>query len=310
MPPTVSINLCCYNSEKYLEETLQSIFAQTYKNWELIIINDGSTDSTERIIQQYIKDGWPIIYHYQINAGLGQSRNKALELSQGEFIAFIDHDDLWMPEKLEIQVPLFDKDEETGIVFCNTIFFNDKGFQKEVYRKWKPPRGMVFSALLSNYFLALPSVVVRKKALEANGEWFDPQFKVIEEYDLFLRLSYSWKVDYVYEPLAKWRMHNTSQTYSTPITFPQEQERMLKKFEGLFENFNQKYIKEIDILRSKIAIRYALIEFERGNRMAARSLMRPYWKINRRIGLYYFFTFFPYSFFLFLYRLFSGVRPI
>src|SRR5207249_8047170 len=104
VPPKVSINLCCYNGEQFLEETLQSIFLQTYKEWELVVVNDGSTDSTERIIKSYTAAGKPIVYHYQENAGLGSARNKALQLSSGRYSALIDHDDTWLSEELENQV--------------------------------------------------------------------------------------------------------------------------------------------------------------------------------------------------------------
>ena len=81
MSQKVSINLCCYNSEKYLKETLDSIVKQTYKDWELVIINDGSCDSTESIIDHYIEQGHPIVYKYQKNQGLSSSRNEAIKLS-------------------------------------------------------------------------------------------------------------------------------------------------------------------------------------------------------------------------------------
>ena len=108
MAPLVSINLCCYNSEKYLRETLDSIVNQTYKDWELVIINDGSTDATELIIQEYQARSYPIVYHYQKNNGLSKSRNKALQLSKGKYIAFIDHDDIWIAEKLQKQILLME----------------------------------------------------------------------------------------------------------------------------------------------------------------------------------------------------------
>ncbi len=114
MPPKVSINLCCYNGEKYLEETLQSIFLQKYKNWELVVVNDGSTDSTERIIRRHEAAGLPIVYHYQKNAGLGSARNKALQLSSGSYIALIDQDDIWLPEKPEKQVRDFEVERSPG----------------------------------------------------------------------------------------------------------------------------------------------------------------------------------------------------
>jgi len=137
MSPTLSINLCCYNSEKYLKETLESIFAQTYKDWELVVINDGSTDSTESIIKEYISQGYPISYCWQENRGLGYSRNEALKHSRGKYIAFIDHDDIWLPQKLEKQIPLFDRNPKTAIVASNAIQFNEKG-NNALFCKKKP----------------------------------------------------------------------------------------------------------------------------------------------------------------------------
>ncbi|MEO8035126.1 MAG: glycosyltransferase family A protein [Acidobacteriota bacterium] len=99
MPPLVSVNLCCYNSERFLEETLQSIFTQTFADWELVVINDGSEDSTDAIIRRHQESGRRIVYHPQANAGLGASRNKAIELSQGKYIALICGDDAWYPHR-------------------------------------------------------------------------------------------------------------------------------------------------------------------------------------------------------------------
>src|ERR671930_69372 len=118
MPHKVSINLCCYNGEKYLEETLQSIFHQTYKDWELVVVDDGSIDTTERIIKSHMAAGKLIMYHYQENAGLGSARNKALQLSRGSYIALIDQDDIWLPEKLEKQVRAFELDRALGRVYA------------------------------------------------------------------------------------------------------------------------------------------------------------------------------------------------
>ena len=90
----ISIMICCYNSEKYISETIDSIINQTYDNWEIIIINDGSKDNTEKIILNYIQQGFPITYHSQENKGFAAGRNKGIELAQGEWIAIIDHDDV------------------------------------------------------------------------------------------------------------------------------------------------------------------------------------------------------------------------
>ena len=142
MPPKVSINLCCYNGEKYLEETLQSIFLQTYTDWELVVVNDGSTDSTERIIKSHKAAGKPIVYHYQENAGLGSARNKALQLSSGSYIALIDQDDIWLSEKLEKQVRAFEVDRLLGLVYSDTYYIDQDG--KELgtaFKRSPPPEG-------------------------------------------------------------------------------------------------------------------------------------------------------------------------
>lgn len=206
MRQTVSINLCCYNSEKYLEETLKSIFNQTYRNWELVVINDGSKDSTERIIEKYIDEGWPIIYHYQNNAGLGRARNKAIELSSGMFIAIIDHDDLWHPEKLEKQMLLFSERPLLGLTYTNANLLNLTGHLRLNPDSVSMYRGWVLPQLLLSDFVICSTIVLPRAILDEVG-WFDPHFIQVEEYDLMIRVAERYEFDYIEEPLATWRIH-------------------------------------------------------------------------------------------------------
>ena len=302
---TISINLCCYNGEKYLDETLQSIFKQTFKKWELVIINDGSTDSTEQIIKQYINQGWPIIYHYQNNEGLSSARNKAIELSKGEYLAFIDQDDLWLPEKLEKQVILFD-DVNVGLVFSDTIFFNEDGIEKQLYKKKKPPTGLVFREILSEYFISLETVIIRKDALAKLDQYFNPFFQVIEEYDLFVRLAYHWKVAYVNEVLAKWRVHEASSTWKEGELFPKEQRIMLKQLDKVIPDFKKNYFNEIKMVKCTIALTEAIIKWKSGNRKSARNILWPYFNVSMKFRIIIFFTLFPYSLYKRLRRLITG----
>lgn len=212
MRPTVSINLCCYNSEKFLEETLQSIFMQTYKDWELVVINDGSKDSSEKIIQKYMAEGWPIIYHYQNNAGLGRARNMAIELSNGEFIAIIDHDDLWHPEKLEKQMPLFNERPLVGLTYTNANRLNMNG-HIHLHSDYAPMhRGRVLLQLLLRDFVICSTIVVRRAILDQVG-WFDPDFIQVEEYDLMIRIAERYEFEYIEEPLATWRIHSQNSSW-------------------------------------------------------------------------------------------------
>lgn len=268
--PTVSINLCCYNAEKYLKETLISIVNQTYKDWELVIINDGSIDSTELIINEFIKQGYPIICHSQENHGLGYSRNKALELSKGEFIAFIDQDDLWLPEKLTKQIPLFD-DSNVGLVYCDSIFFNERGDSKHLYGNKRYYTGNCFRELLGEYFLSLETVAIRKSALSGSDSWFDPRFGMVEDADLFTRIGYKWKLSIVPEPLSKWRVHSQSETWKKLYLFAEETEIMLNKYESIFPDFNNLYSNEIRLLKRKVNLLAATWLWQNKQGMEARK---------------------------------------
>jgi len=295
MHPLVSINLCCYNGEKYLEEALQSVFSQTYKDWELVVINDGSTDSTEDIIDKHISEEWPIVYHYQENAGVGSARNKALELSSGSIIAFIDQDDLWMTDKLKKQIPLFD-DPTVGLVFSDAILFNEEGKSNRLYSKRPYYTGYCFSHLLSDYFLSIQTVVIRRSALDTQEEWFEPRFNMIEEADLFRRISYKWKLDMVNEPLAKWRVHSGSFTFSKPHLLCEETLLMLGKYQKIFPEFSHKFSKEIQILEHGVNINRALSFLNSHNRHGARSCLFPYVFSNIKTFFLFLTTFFPKSF--------------
>uniref|UniRef100_A0A7C4KJ95 Glycosyltransferase n=1 Tax=Anaerolinea thermolimosa TaxID=229919 RepID=A0A7C4KJ95_9CHLR len=276
MSPTVSVNLCCYNSEKYLRETLDSVVNQTYTDWEFIIINDGSSDSTESIISEYIKRGHNIIYHYQENQGLGYSRNEALKFSKGRFIAFIDHDDIWLPEKLEKQIPFF-SDPNVGLVYSDAIYFNSEGLNHRLYQSRSYYEGNCFSQLLTDYFLCMQTVMVRRIALESLTYWFDNDFNMIEDADLFARIAYNgWKLAMVNEPLAMWRVHSSSLTWQFPIKIVEEYNVMLQKYGKIIKDFNNRYAREIKTLKYKNAIIKSLQLWKTGKNKDARRALIPF----------------------------------
>jgi glycosyltransferase involved in cell wall biosynthesis len=275
MAPTVSVNLCCYNSERYLEETLRSVIGQTYRDWELVIIDDGSTDATEAIVQRHITQGYPITYHYQENHGLGYSRNEALKRSRGAYIAFIDHDDLWMPDKLARQVPLFARDARTALVASNAIQFGESR-PSALFCRTTPPTGSVFRNCLSNYWICLSTAVIRRDALDELDEWFDPRFRHIEEAELFTRIAFAWHLDYVDAPLAKNRIHQRSSTYLSPELAPRETEIMLGKFIAAIPDFERLYHREVAHLRFYVEYGYALLEWRQGQHANVRRRLRPF----------------------------------
>lgn len=218
MKPVVSINLCCYNSERYLRDTLESIVAQTFKEWELIVVNDGSLDRTEQIVMQFVSLGYPIVYSYQTNLGPGAARNKALELSSGKYIAFIDHDDLWLPQMLDLMVAQLSLLPDCVLAFCDAEHFDDRG--KVIRRELD---GYDIEALdlhrihvtkeliIKNCFIKPLCAVVRAEAIKAI-RGFNGHLCYAEDYDVWLRLGLIGDFAFVDKVLARYRLHSNQQT--------------------------------------------------------------------------------------------------
>jgi glycosyltransferase involved in cell wall biosynthesis len=214
--PKVSVQICCYNSEKYLDETIVSVLSQSFKDWELVIVNDGSTDGTEAIIKKYIGMGLPIAYFYQKNKGFASARNKALELSRGDWIAILDHDDLWYPEKLEAQNESIKRCPEAKLHFANSEWFTDSGLiVRRTIQDNKFRTGVIaepfYKLLAEGCFIDSETALIERSSLVECGG-FDERYAYIVDYDLFLRLSKEHRVYYEDRVLAKWRMHSAQAT--------------------------------------------------------------------------------------------------
>ncbi len=291
MEPLVSINLCCYNSDPYLRETLDSIINQSYKNWELVIIDDGSTDSTGEIVSEYTERGFPIRYYYQENKGLGYARNRAIELSKGDFIAFIDHDDLWLSKKLERQVRLFEERDDIDFIYTN--FFCLKNGVKKIYFRKPNPEGRVFREFLYTNFAALLTVMIRRSSVEAFSEFFDVNLKLCEEYEFFMRVLYNSKAGYIKEPLAIYRIHKDMGSLKLIERWPYEMAYILNKFSQLYKNFDEDHKKEISYMRAKIAYYKARVEMAGSDRLKARSLLEPYKSVDIKFFFLYIMTYLP-----------------
>ena len=304
--PTVSVIMNCLNCSKYLREAIDSVYAQTYKDWEIIFWDNASTDSSAEIAKSY--DERLRYFRSEETVPLGKARNWAVGQAQGKYIAFLDCDDIWLPRKLEKQIPLFEINLEVGLVFSDTIYFNKKGNVRRLYRNSIPPKGWVFRELLKHYFLSLETVVIKKESLDSLEEWFDERFNVVEEADLFLRLAYNWELDYLNEPLSKWRMHEESWSFSKKELFPHEIELMIKKFIDVFKSFESEYKDEIDTVNKDIQYQYALIDWEKGQPEKARRRLKPLMWGNKKIFITYFISYFPFLFYNKLQRL-HGKRP-
>tara|TARA_B100000519_G_C14249218_1_gene441510 strand:+ start:9 stop:974 length:966 start_codon:yes stop_codon:yes gene_type:complete len=300
--PLVSVIVNCYNGEKYLKEALESIYAQTYCNWEIIFWDNASTDKSEEIVKYF--DSKLYYFRGEETIPLGAARNKALTRARGEFIAFLDCDDIWEPSKLEKQIPLFNKDQKTALVISNAIQFNNQGIKK-LFCKNKPKTGFVFRELLKNYFICLPTAVIRRKSLDDLNEWFDSRFSHIEESELFMRIAYIWKLDYVDEALARYRIHKESSSYLRSDLSPKETEMMISKFTNLYPDFEKNYYDELLGLQYYTQYYFALNAWKQGDNHNVRKRLRPFLFKKSRAIVPFLLSFFPYVFFEVIHTLFN-----
>ena len=205
--PLVSVIMNCFNGEKYLRGAIDSVISQTYKNWEIIFWDNQSNDKSAKIFKDY-KD---VRLKYYLAASheetLYKARNYALKNANGEFIAFLDVDDRWLPEKLEKQISLFD-DPEVGLVYGNVWLFFEKKNKKKILKKGNLPTGKILNDLLNDYVIGSPTYVIRKKSLESLKYYFNDNFNIIGDFDINIRLSAKWKVQCVQSAVALVTRHD------------------------------------------------------------------------------------------------------
>jgi glycosyltransferase involved in cell wall biosynthesis len=208
--PMVSIIMNCYNGEKYLRQSIESVLCQTYQNWEIIFWDNHSTDKSCEIFQSYF-DRRLNYYYNGTHVHLSEARNQAVLKSKGELIAFLDVDDYWLPNKLKYQVPSF-TDPQVGMSCANYYFLNERTHKKHKIKKiafTKPlASGYVLNELLSDYYVHFSSFIVRREALAGFECLFDRRFSVIHDFDLVIRLSLYWKLDSLQQPMSFYRWHD------------------------------------------------------------------------------------------------------
>ena len=283
--------MCCYNGEKYLREALDSIVGQTFKDWELVIINDGSSDSTESIIKEYMDRGYPIVYHYQENHGLGYSRNEALKRSKGEYVAFIDQDDMWTQEKLLRQVAVLDSKPEVDLNYSNFFVINDRG--QSICLKKRQPEGIVFGEFLRHYHMAVMTVIIRRKVLENHNYLFNVDYHLSEEFELFMRLLYRSLATYIHEPLAYYRVHNEMGSLKFIDRWPIEMESIIDTLKRLSPTIEYEYRQEFEYLHAKIGYYHARAAMARSDQKGARRYLRSYRYTDHQFFFLYLLTFLP-----------------
>jgi glycosyltransferase involved in cell wall biosynthesis len=202
---TVSICIPTYNRKEYLRETLDSILAQTYKDYEIVIVDDGSTDGTGEMLKEY---GFPITYHWQQNSGDAAARNKLIELARGKYISFIDSDDLLLPDAIERMVKIMEEENGDVIVYGSYLRIDEYG---NVYGKCKRRlySGRITEHLFETILVHACGSLFPTKILRESPA-FDKSLRICSDYDLWLRLSTKYRFIALVGPTFKRRRHSTN----------------------------------------------------------------------------------------------------
>ena len=207
----VSIVLNCYNGEKYLKEALSSVKAQTYKNWELIFWDNRSKDKSAKIVKSF-KIKKLKYYLSKRHTSLYAARNLAIKKASGEYISFIDADDIWAKNKLKKQIKLFE-DQETAVVYGNSWLKNEKKNKMKRFINYKVESGYIYKDLIKRYNIGILTSVIKNSLLKKSKIIFDNKYNIIGDFDFFLKLSKKYKFQYISEPIATYRIHENNLSF-------------------------------------------------------------------------------------------------
>lgn len=291
----VSILMNGYNSEKYLNETIDSVYAQTFKDWEIIFIDNCSTDYTKKIVDSY--DDKIKYYKTEKNMPLGEARNLGLTKCNKEYIAFLDTDDIWFPQKLETQVAMLDNNLDLQMCYGGVEYI-DEYSQKIGENLPQAKTGNVFSQQLKRYEINMQTVLIRNniKVLFNSNMQFSPDF------DLFMKLSSQYQVGVFNDFLAKYRKLSNSLTSKTLSRWGVETEETLNDIFTLNPKLKLKYPKEYTLAYAKVGYYHAQYYVSIGQMKKARFALSKNRSASNQYQLLYLLSYFPSSFWNFIHR--------
>jgi glycosyltransferase involved in cell wall biosynthesis len=231
--PTVSVAICLHDSSPWIEATLESALAQTYTDFEVVVLDDGSTDGCLERVRARFSDPRLRLFR-QAHQGLGAARRASVAHARGEFVAFLDHDDLWRRHKLERQVAVARANADAGLVFSDCELIDAEGCPtgrrlSDLYDYHAMDlRGRGLHELLQRgCFIDVSTVLARTTVLREAGS-FDSQYRYVEDFDMWLRVARRRPLVFVPEPLGRRRIHDRQFTRARPDVALQEQFRLLR----------------------------------------------------------------------------------
>ena len=274
--PLVSIIMNCYNGDKYLKEAIESVLAQSYTNLELIFWDNQSTDLTPNILKSFNDER--ICYHLaEIKEPLSKARNLAIQKAKGEYLAFLDSDDVWLPEKLAQQMDKLIKQNEAGISFCGfetLLSSNDesavrqaKFYSKFVYESHDAKA--IYSDLLKGNYIIFSTVVIKRNVFDLT-DGFSEFLEQNEDFEILLKASLLKKAICIKDVLVKYRIHASNNSYLNS-------RKNFKESKFIFSNLPSSFLVKMAIHRNRTREIIYYVFFEKKRNLLFNLLNPIYW---------------------------------
>jgi len=205
--PTVSVIIPTFNRAHLIGKAIKSVLNQTYRDFEVIVVDDGSKDNTKEIIRSFTDKRIKYFKKYKENRGISVARNIGIKMARGKYIALLDSDDEWLPEKLGKQVQLLqNKSSEVGVVCSWSYTIDEKG--NYISKRCLPKKGgYIYEDLLSTNPISVPTVLIRKECFNRVG-LFDDLLNAQEDWDMWVRIAKYYRFALIKVPLVKYRLHS------------------------------------------------------------------------------------------------------
>lgn len=281
--PRVSVIVNCYNGERYLEQALASIEAQTFPSWEIVFWDNASTDGSAAIARRHA----PRLRYFrgEVNVPLGAARTLAVEQARGEYIAFLDTDDEYLPDALERLVRAID-DRPVDVCYGGVVQIDAAG--RVIGRQVPPAReGNMLEALLLQFDIWMPALIVRRSALAETGLNFDPAITASEEYCLFVQLAATRPMRSLADTFARYRIHEGALTNRSANKWADEREYTLARVVAANPGIELRYPGAFREARARARYYRARWNLSRGDRAAALAELRQNVGIDLRYTALY-----------------------
>lgn len=249
--PLVSIIVPCYNQERFIAAALDSLLAQTYPNWEAIIVNDGSTDLSEQIVLDYCRTDSRFVLISQPNKGLSGARNTGITSAKGAYVGFLDADDAYLPDKLARQVEFLEATAEVDVVYGD-YFRGDSKLVPYTLVSQPLPTIALSEALIYRNWFDVNSPLLRRSIVDEVGP-FDEVLKSAEDWDYWIRVAASGQVAYCSGPVAIYRTHD-NQMHKDTARMRAECLKVAARRYALNDNRYQRMVAAIEFYHARIAV--------------------------------------------------------